>query len=155
MLFVIGGQPDLTDPTINVTTPIASTPMVRFNHDYTIAIDSATYGDQVLDQGAEFLVDSGTSLLLVPDASLTAYKNQFNPKPDSNGNVACNSTVPPLGFTIGGQTFFVNPADILRPNADGTCGFRVGNSGSNGGALGDTFLINVLAVFDWGAEEMK
>ena len=34
-VFVIGGQPDLTDPTINVTTPVVNTPMVNFNQNYS------------------------------------------------------------------------------------------------------------------------
>ncbi len=154
-VFVIGGQPDLNDPTINVTTPIVSTPMIDFNVSYLINVDSVTYGSQVLDQGAQYLVDSGTTLNYAPDASVTAYWNQFNPRPDANGNVACNTPIPPYAITIAGQTFTVNPADILLPNGDGTCVIGIQPSGGGTNVLGDVFMLNVLAVFDWATEQIR
>lgn len=155
-VFVIGGQPDLTDPTVNVTGSLASTSMVNFGTDYTISVDSVTYGAQTLDQGVDYLVDSGTTLIIAPPASVQAYYNQFSPAADINtGTVDCNTAIPPYAVAIGGQEFPVNPADILLPNGDGTCQIGIVPSGSGLFILGDVFLLNVLAVFDWSTEQIR
>ena len=157
-VLIIGGEPtDLLDPTLNVTTPIVSTPMTDFNNSYLIDVTSITYGSQVLDQGVSYLVDSGTTLITAPDASVDAYWQQFSPAPGANGTVACDTTIPPLTVTIAGQDFPINPADLLRPSGtdDGICIINIAPSGDGTNILGDVFLQNVLAVFDWGAEAIR
>lgn len=157
-VLIIGGEPtDLLDPTINVTTSIVSTPMTDFNNSYLIDVTSVTYGNQVLDQGVSYLVDSGTTLILAPDASVNAYWQQFSPAPGTNGTVACDTAIPPFVVTIAGQEFPINPADLLRPSTTpGICIINIQSSAGVGtNILGDVFLQNVLAVFDWGAEAIR
>lgn len=74
----------------------------------------------------------------------------------------CNAKTPSLGVTIGGQTFWISPADMLMQTAsvevDGVnyCLTGPQDGGDEGPyVLGDTFLNNVVAVFDIGASEMR
>lgn len=72
---------------------------------------------------------------------------------------ACNATVPEFGVTIGGRTFWINPADMLlrnMPDSLGDCLTTIVPGGPSGPyILGAVFLQNVLAVFDVGAAEMR
>ena len=151
-VLAIGGLPDLTASTVNVTTPLVTTPMTTPNASYTIAVTSAQYGTST-DQDADLqvLIDSGTTLIYLPDASADIFNGQFNPPAVLGAHgaytVACTATVPVLTFTIAGQAFTVNPIDLLIPNGVNCTSGVAQSSGQS--VLGDVFLKNVLAAFDW------
>ena len=117
-VIAIGGVPSLTDPTINasssfVSTPIEilitqfidpGTPEYQF---YTINITDIVYGDTttVALPSAEFIVDSGTTLLYVNTSQAIDYNSQFD-RPaygyDETGVffVNCTATPPPFAVAI-------------------------------------------------------
>lgn len=74
--------------------------------------------------------------------------------------VACNATAPDFGVQIGGKVFKVSPKDLIYNTPDlidpttGQCLVGVYNNGGGLNILGDTFLNNVIAVFDVGAAEI-
>jgi len=71
---------------------------------------------------------------------------------------ACNASVPQFGVQVGGTVLTVDARDLLRTDQQDESGENclVGIQGSPGPfVLGDTFLNNVLAVFDVGAGEMR
>nr|AGU10903.1 Eukaryotic aspartyl protease [uncultured organism] len=73
--------------------------------------------------------------------------------------VKCDAIPPQFGVTIGNQTFWVQPDDlVLRSQVDsetGLCLTSIQNGGEGPYILGIAFLQNVVAVFDVGAAEMR
>ncbi|KAL2354903.1 aspartic peptidase domain-containing protein [Cryomyces antarcticus] len=87
----------------------------------------------------QVIVDSGTTLIYVPEAIADA----------------CNATAPVFGVNISGKIFYINPSDMVLDTGDGKCITGVQGNGGGLNILGDVFLKNVLAVFDIGASEMR
>lgn len=72
---------------------------------------------------------------------------------------SCNASVPEFGISIGGQVFMISQADMLLQAsvdpATGLCAVGVMDGGMGPYVLGDTFMNNVISVFDIGAGEMR
>jgi Eukaryotic aspartyl protease len=158
-VFALGGLPSLTDPAVNVTGSIVSTPMTSAGQNYNIAIDSANFGGVAgADPGGIYLVDSGSTLILIPKANADAFNALYNPPATYNTALGayfapCTAVPPPLSFTIGDQEFTVNPTDLLNQEQTddaGNCVTGISQAPVGQKVLGDVFLKNVLAVFDWG-----
>lgn len=77
----------------------------------------------------------------------------------SSAVTTCNASVPEFGISIGGQVFMVSQADMLIQasvdTATGLCAVGVMDGGEGPYVLGDTFMNNVISVFDIGAAEMR
>ncbi|KAL8946423.1 MAG: hypothetical protein Q9222_007184 [Ikaeria aurantiellina] len=125
---------------------------------YTITIDGVEYGNSS-DASTKLQadVDSGTSLTFLPSQIASAINQQFDPPAAYSRNtgeyeVDCSAKAPLVGITIGGCTFSINPADMILPSINGGCTSGITNTpyGFRRAVLGDTFLRNVLAVFDVG-----
>ena len=110
------------------------------------------------------IIDSGTTTLAFPPNMTDAINALFNPpavylQDEGAYFVQCNATPPAFGVTISGQTFNVNPVDLIfQEVVDPTTGFcltGVQSGGQGPYILGDVFLQNVVAVFDVGAAEMR
>ncbi|OCL10720.1 acid protease [Glonium stellatum] len=75
--------------------------------------------------------------------------------------IDCNAKAPAFGFKIGGQTFFHNGEDLIYSLGDESCmsslvPFQgVSVNGQTGTIIGDAFLKNAVAVFDFGKNEMR
>lgn len=71
----------------------------------------------------------------------------------------CNATVPSLGVEIGGKVFWISEADMLMQDVvdeeTGYCLTGPQDGGEGPYILGDTFMNNVISVFDIGASEMR
>ena len=67
------------------------------------------------------------------------------------------ATVPKVGVTISGKTFYINAADLILGVSfgDGRCITGIYDGGQGPYILGDVFLKNVLAIFDVGASQMR
>lgn len=67
--------------------------------------------------------------------------------------------MPEFGISIGGQVFKISKADMLIPSSvdpvTGLCATGVMDGGMGPYVLGDTFMNNVISVFDIGAAEMR
>ena len=110
------------------------------------------------------IVDSGTTLVYLPDELAEILGELYDPPAeyleDEGGFfVDCQATAPTFGVDINGTTFNVNAADlILQGQTDPTTGLcltGIQPGGEGPFILGDTFLQNVVAVFDVGAAEMR
>ncbi|KAH8881170.1 acid protease, partial [Thozetella sp. PMI_491] len=114
------------------------------------------------------IVDSGSTVMSLPTALSDAYAAQFKPAAVVNALTAeywapCTAKVPRFGVVIGGQTFFIAEADLLRQsskldwNGDGVMYCRLGVKDGYSGpfVLGDSFMNNVVSVFDVGASMMR
>lgn len=111
-------------------------------------------------------VDSGASFFFLPTALGAQIYALFVPPAtiDPTTGLAtapCDATPPSFSVTIGGQAFPVSAVDMLvqaqgrAPVPDGHCLVGIQDGGDGPFALGDTFLNNVLTVFDQGVPEMR
>ncbi|KAI3317261.1 acid protease [Xylariaceae sp. AK1471] len=73
--------------------------------------------------------------------------------------VSCDAVPPSFGVVIAGTTFSQHPDDMIFQLRDGTCVSTVKRSGMAEGLslnfLGGAWLQNVVAVFDFGKDEMR
>ena len=115
----------------------------------------------VLDNGTSAIVDSGTTLVYAPDDVVAALAAAFNPPATFSNDygiylVNCSAAVPVFGVDISNKIFYINPQDLVVADPSGVCYLGVqSNEGSDMSILGDTWLRNILAVFDVGAGEMR
>ncbi|KAE9366755.1 acid protease [Stipitochalara longipes BDJ] len=114
------------------------------------------------------IVDTGNWFNYVDPETASAINDLFEPPGQWNMETSpvtytidCNARAPNLGFIIGGQTFFHNGMDLVYSTGDGTCVSAVVSNegvelyGLTGHIIGDAFLKNVVAVFDFGNNEMR
>ena len=73
--------------------------------------------------------------------------------------VDCNAIPPTFGVAIGGQTFYHNRQDVILPYGNNVCLSTIGAVVPTAAIwlafLGDAFLKNIVAVFDFGKNEMR
>ncbi|ROV93928.1 hypothetical protein VSDG_06253 [Cytospora chrysosperma] len=110
------------------------------------------------------IVDSGTTLLYLPTAMYEDIAALYNPpavyiEDEGAAFAPCNATVPELGVEIGGTVFWISKADMLMQEyVDPETGYcMIGPQDGETGPyiLGDTFMNNVISVFDIGASEIR
>ncbi|KUI55483.1 hypothetical protein VP1G_02815 [Cytospora mali] len=111
------------------------------------------------------IVDSGTTLLYLPTAMYDDIIALYDPPAiyiDDEGAAfaPCNATVPEVGVEIGGTVFWISEADLLMQEyVDPDTGYCLTGPQDGGDTgpyiLGDTFMNNVISVFDIGASEMR
>lgn len=115
------------------------------------------------------IVDSGFTSTPLPPSLVTLFYDAFvdAPRPVSiDGNpmfaAPCDTDVVPVfGVQIGGEIFEMSRETTLvsrlNTTENGTvlCAVGLQPGIEEAGALGDTFLSNVVAIFDVGASEMR
>lgn len=108
------------------------------------------------------IMDTGTSLWLLPDSAVSAYYGQVSGAQNSNQDggyvFPCGASLPDASATIAGTTFTV-PGSALsfQPLNDGSgnCFGGIQSSGSFPGAIfGDVFMKNFFVVFDLGSNQL-
>ncbi|OJJ69568.1 hypothetical protein ASPBRDRAFT_131051 [Aspergillus brasiliensis CBS 101740] len=103
----------------------------------------------------QMIVDSGTTLLDVPDQVADSINAQFHPPATYSADfgaymVSCNATPPTIGIRIAGHVFPISPQDLIFDDGQGACFSGVNRAGASLTVLGIVFLRNVVAVFDVG-----
>lgn len=106
------------------------------------------------------IVDSGTTLIYAPTNVAASLAAAFNPPAVFSSSVglytvACNATVPLFGVTISKKVFYINPLDLIIDTRQGFCVMGVQDNGGGLTIIGDTFMRNVLTVFDVGAAQIR
>ncbi|KAL1896583.1 hypothetical protein Sste5346_004617 [Sporothrix stenoceras] len=182
--LALGGAPPNIeiDPSLGwVTTPIVKTstlsnPVGRFMY-YTISVESLQYNSSVLRRSTiavdgqplrdlPIIVDSGTTLNLFPYEVALAINQLYTPHaqfdPDQGSwIVKCDATPPSLGVQIGDKVIWTDPKSmILPPTGAGSLGnnYCLSGVGARNDApfiLGDTFMQQLVTVFDVGNKEIK
>ncbi|KAE8855087.1 hypothetical protein PTNB29_09338 [Pyrenophora teres f. teres] len=110
------------------------------------------------------ILDSGSSLLYLPDNIADHVASLFSPPAVFNANagtwvVACDAAAPRVGIVIDGQSFFISEDDLMNrgPGAvggpgvgasQGMCVLATQRAGGGSCVLGDSWLKGVLVVFD-------
>ncbi|KAG8528359.1 uncharacterized protein KY384_007277 [Bacidia gigantensis] len=109
----------------------------------------------------QVIIDTATSNLFLPAGTADAINKLFSPAPlykttDGFYVVNCNAKPPQFGVKIGFETFYINSKDMIINLGNGKCVSGVAASATGGASiLGHTFLKNVLAIFDVGAQMMR
>ena len=93
----------------------------------------------------------------------SALAAQFSPPAIWNAtiqqySVPCNAKAPWFAIKIGGVVFPVDKRDMIIDDAtgQGTCAAGINDGETNAPfTIGDTFMNNVLTVFDVGSGQMK
>ncbi|KAK3627714.1 hypothetical protein LTR56_019059 [Elasticomyces elasticus] len=129
---------------------------------YAILPDGYTLnGKYHATEDAQMIPDSGTTLMHMPHEMARRVNDAFKPPAKYDAKVGeylvrCNAKPPSFAMNIGGKTFPIKGEDLIL-SASATNGHcLVGIKGSNGPhyILGDTFLKNIVAVFDIGQGQM-
>lgn len=134
----------------------SSTPNAQFNpYNYPNNLKTTLSGN-----GTNSIIDSGTSLIYIPDNIASAVNNLFSPpgtydEDTLTWEVDCDAIPPTFGVSIGQKVFYVNGGDMILQNGPSTC--ISGVQANLGGLtiLGDVWMKSVLCVFDLGAEMMR
>ncbi|KAI8625416.1 aspartic peptidase domain-containing protein [Xylariaceae sp. FL1651] len=159
--IAFGGVPPV--PTGEYTTvPIQKGTTVSGKTDYfyyDIQIDSMEWSSGARNQTARdlpnMIVDSGTTINLFPPEVAAAINAAFSPsglQEDSMvWSVPCNAKPPTLDIVIGGKPIRTHPSSMILPETEiegNRClsGIGAGRPGSY--ILGDTFMQEIVAVFD-------
>ena len=115
------------------------------------------------------IVDSATTLSVLPETVVREFARQVGrPVRRSRGFywAHCDATLPRLAVVIGGKTFAYSNLDLIQQDVTGDfdengtvftyCALGIVDSVPDGPfVLGDSFLNNVVSVFDVGASEMR
>ncbi|KAL8646212.1 MAG: hypothetical protein Q9226_006965 [Calogaya cf. arnoldii] len=183
-LLALGGLPPVNHSNVFACTPFKMTstkgpggvnatfeaPQYKF---YSIIVDGLTSrsGNSSIDipigsnrpsddTPYNMHVDTGTTLILLPEKAADSVNDLFDPPAEHNFStdvydVDCGAKAPDLSVRIAGQAFHINPLDLIIHASDGSCFSGVDVSYIDKGTLGDVFLRNVVAVFDIGHLEMR
>lgn len=136
------------------TGAITYTPLSSKDGEWAIQMDDVAFdGKKAGVGGVKSYIDTGNSLIFGPQDKVAKIHSLI---PGANSSTGQTYTVPcdtekPLTFTFSGVDYKVYPQDwISLKNAAGECTSNVyGNDVAMGSWLiGDTFLMNVYAVFD-------
>ena len=145
---------------------------------WTITVDAVTWGPSnasstsIIPTSAtatnstsfQAVVDSGNPLNLFPEEIAISINAAFDPpavydKESGAFTVECDARAPAFSVVIGGKTFWHDSRDMIIPVGDGTCISGVSATEEALGVtlhfLGDTFLKNVVSVFNFGRDEMR
>jgi hypothetical protein len=83
------------------------------------------------------IVDSGTSLIIVPGSHWSHFSSTFN----VNSDCSNLSSLPKMGFKLGGQTFYLTPEQyVLKEGNQCQLGAASGGEQLPMWILGDTFI---------------
>ncbi|KAH8651419.1 aspartic peptidase domain-containing protein, partial [Xylariales sp. PMI_506] len=140
--------------------------------EWTLSVDSVVWSaanqSGVSSNTTKFqaVVDTGNYFNQLPQEISDAIHAAYNPPATLDEDtgayvVSCDTDTTPasVGITIAGATFYLRPEDLVLEIADGVCVSTVLPSASDGtislNFLGDIFLQNVVAVFDFGKNEMR
>lgn len=104
--------------------------------------------------------------LFLPSAIADSVNSLFPPPASYDASsgmyiVDCSAKTPEFGFTINNTTFYHNGEDLIYQTSDGACMSSLVSSESVSigritlNIVGVSFLKNVVAVFDFGRNEMK
>ncbi|KAI1121006.1 aspartic peptidase domain-containing protein [Nemania abortiva] len=127
---------------------------------YNIKIDSMRWTSATKNQSVSnppsMLVDSGTTINLFPADIAAAINAAYVPSGDREDSmvwsVPCNATPPALDIVIGGKPIRTHPTSMILPetelNGSGRCLSGIGAGQPGSFILGDTFMQEIVTVFD-------
>lgn len=150
-LLTFGGVPAVQTYGQSVAVRFAAPRMTARNvseqSEYSVPLDGFKFpgSEKMAPSSARVdgLIDSGTSVLLAPAAVAKAYNLLWDPK---------TQEAPPFSVLIAGQEFPIQSSDLRIKT---TTGYQSAILPARRTILGDTFMRNVLSVFDVANSQMR
>ena len=159
-------------PPVSYVDQFITTPLLRLRFGlYGITVDGVEYSGSgkvktLTDTwpDTQMIVDSGATTIWLPRTIADEINSLFNPPayPGLAGSlgsyyVSCDAEPPRFAVKIAGQSFWVDPQDMIIGGNGESCtsGIAYASGEPEQYTLGDVFLKNVIAVFDLGAKEMR
>jgi len=130
---------------------------------WNIGLQSVTVNGQDTGvQAQDAAIDTGTTLIVAPDADALAINQALNAQAvEGDGgifSISCDtSSLPAVTLTFPGGSFDVPPSSYVLSNGDGTCISGISGDGGMGltqWIVGDVFLRTYYAVFDSGNNQV-
>ena len=124
---------------------------------WSVNLDQVSLGNTAIANAAIGIIDSGASLVIVPDAQAQIINTQLNPTISSDGNmnsyvVDCaidTTSLQPVSFQIGGIDFNLNPAEYIITSASSpVCESAFRGSKYDKWILGDVFLRKYYTIYN-------
>ncbi|KAL8178860.1 UNVERIFIED_CONTAM: hypothetical protein K2H54_057276 [Gekko kuhli] len=121
---------------------------------WQIAMDSILVNGQEIacNGGCQAIVDTGTSLLAGPPASITKIQNAIGATPGNYDqyDINCNnlSNMPDVVFVINGIQYPLTPSAYTNQVMQGDCTSGFQNTSGDLWILGDVFLREYYSIFD-------
>jgi hypothetical protein len=147
---------------VKTSSPVVTVPVQAYSISsnssayryYTVDIDSYVYNGSttLTGSGKQAILDTGTTLNLLPNEVAKAYNAKFVPPADYDEDqgayfVNCNATVPAFQVQIGGQQFKIDGKDQILPVGVDDGGNEICISGTqNGGNPSNTTRVFILCV---------
>ncbi|GAW27137.1 putative aspartic proteinase [Rosellinia necatrix] len=169
--IAFGGVPPVVTTGEYTTVPIQKLTTNSGKTDYfyyTIKLDGLRWASATRNQSVarppDMLVDSGTTINLFPADVAAAINAAYAPpgtREDSMvWSVPCNATPPALDVIIGGVPVRTHLSSMILPETElrdgsGRCLSGIGAGPPGSYILGDTFLQEIVAVFDVAPERME
>ena len=135
--------------------------------EWTTTVSETRFAGQINTTSYQAVVDAGNFFNVFPQEVSDAFNAAFDPpgtlQVDPTGQsqvyvVECDATPPSLEVVVGNTSFAHDPRDLIL-QIDGLCVSAVASLAAQGGLsfmfLGTPFIKNVVAVFDFGKEEMR
>ncbi|KAK3629890.1 hypothetical protein LTR56_017785 [Elasticomyces elasticus] len=178
--LALGGLPTVPFDHTFASTPILKADPSSASHEasnysdyseYSIVPDGFDLNGQwrAYPNLSSLVVDSGATAMHLPSSEAVRINDAFHPPAKYDGkhevyHVRCNAKPPSLAMKIGGALFPIKAEDMIIPRSTtlhsesllpkGRCMSGVQDSIKEQNILGDTFLKNVVAVFDIGHGQM-
>ncbi|KAJ5368259.1 uncharacterized protein N7496_008019 [Penicillium cataractarum] len=176
--LTLGGLPPVNHSEFT-TVPVEFTKNIPLN--YTSGKRARTYWSTTLTGGIygssmnnlttnltpfQAFIDSGNYISFLPSAIVDSVNSLFSPPATYDAAsgmyiVDCSAKAPQFGLIINNATFWHNGEDLIYQTSEGVCVSSLASSESVsiGGLtlniIGVPFLKNVVAVFDFGNNEMR
>ncbi|KAK3699771.1 hypothetical protein LTR37_016280 [Vermiconidia calcicola] len=166
----VAHSPDFVSIPVEITKtiPASFTNGTKKITEWTLTVQSVTWNGTTYSQSYQAVVDSGNFYFIVPSDLAKGINSAFSPpaiyEPDGPlgplYSVQCNATPPTdVGFQLGGRMLSIDSSDLIYRDWSGKCYSTVAPTVPLAGIelffLGDYFLRNVVAVFDFGSDEMR
>ncbi|NXC45182.1 PEPC protein, partial [Penelope pileata] len=145
---------------------ITWTPVTEATY-WQIAIEDFVLGEQSsgwCSQGCQAIVDTGTSLLTVPNQVFSGLMEYIGAQADSNGQyvTSCSNieNMPTFTFVISGTSFPLPPSAYMLQGNSGYCSVGIESTylpsqdGQPLWILGDVFLRSYYSVYDLGNKQV-
>lgn len=134
--------------------------------EWTVSVQAVTWDGETDGTPFQAVVDTGNWLNSLPEHLATKINAKFDPPAGDFDTVlgyypvACNATPPAnFGIQFAGQMFSVNSKDMIWRDFSGKCYSSVTATIPVFDIalyfIGDAFLKNVVAVFDFGKDEIR
>jgi hypothetical protein len=143
-------------------TFVPKTTTSPYNEFWGISVTSITFGSTTLSGAANAIVDTGTTLIIIPTSAYNAFLSASGGKTDATTGLSSWTTAPTsnFAFNIGGVSRTLTPSQFLIPQAQfadfGLTGPKSFGWIADGGSdaadinfiIGQKFLENYYSVFD-------